>query len=695
MDTGKKNTSVTEEDIAFLEQELRNSPHPFLLDEMTKKLAYKKIAHQLSQEVKKYDPYCIYEIGDSICKEYDESLTVSSKGNEHFKGAVVLKIVNKVAYKDFNCEMLEVDYSGGGVFRKYINYMKKTKTQVLLPSNLEGKAQVPEKMKREKDPRLSELPMDDKDLRSLEKNLRTILSKSSKFFNWNDYWQLNENQVEIEDKKIKEIENYLLETKESAETTSLVNKFFGLAPSDKLFEIYLLSLNHILEKKHKKNFVYVSPAGWGKWQLKKILDSLLKNLPLSAPSAKLPHFEEQEEPEKTQVETSSLKVYLTWREILSGGIKIPVALNKELSSSREYIFTDEEEGKNYTMYYYPSHSFFLGLKDFYEQHNVPQGASLTLERKSINQFNFWLKKSKKKLSVYKIAYDPHEDKFRDTGEELFTFSLPNKIIHLEKETFARLCSLYSQRDDLDLKELLIFIFKNFGIETNNFSLHYQRAYHLVDVLKQTYMEDVELTLLNSPEFSKSDKKKGTFFFHEILKIEEEEKLEVPPEIPEEAPPMEAQAEAIPVEQAPKEVPVGETRVEERPPSPEERMREEVIPGAREEVLEEKVTIERPPRKERVKVPKKRKLKLEGEKVQRLRKGEKRFIEEKIEIEELEQEALTAIKEKKEEEEREKIPAKKKKEKIKKSLVSEEPVFGLFAEKLKTALDKKGKQKKKK
>ena len=41
--------------------------------------------------------------------------------------------------KSFNCEMLEVDYDGGGVFRKYIDYMKKTRTQVLLPSNSEGR----------------------------------------------------------------------------------------------------------------------------------------------------------------------------------------------------------------------------------------------------------------------------------------------------------------------------------------------------------------------------------------------------------------------------------------------------------------------------------------------------------------------------------------------------------------------------
>ena len=73
--------------------------------------------------------------------------------------------------------------------------------------------------------------------------------------------------------------------------------------------------------------------------------------------------------------------------------------------------------------------------------------------------------------------------------------------------------------------------------------------------------------------------------------------------------------------------------------------------------------------------------------------------EKIEIEELEQEALTAIKEEREREEREreereKLPEKKKKVEPKKPVVSEEPVFtGIFAEKLKSALNQKDSKKK--
>ncbi len=685
-----ENTEIAEKDLLFIEKEFSKNNKPLSLEEMTRKMAYQKTSSQMVQEVKRYDPLCLYEIGDLIYKEYDEPLMLSSKGVEPFKGAVVLTVVRKVAYEDFNCEMLEVDYSGGGIFRKYIDYMKKTKTQVLLPSNVDGKAKTPERIEKKKDPRLSELPMTDRNLKTLEKNLRSALSKSSKFFCWNNYWQLNENRMEIEEKKIKEIKNHLLEKKLSAASVELVNKFFNMESTDDLFELCCMSLNFILEKKHKKEFIYVSPQEWGKWHLRKVLNSLPEDLPLSAPKAKLPAFGEEERPETTQIHEFPLQTYLTWREILSGGVKISKSLNKELSLSREYIFTDKEEEKDYTIFYYPSSAFFLGLKDFFESNNVPQGARLTLERRGPTQINFWLKKSKKKLPVLKIEYDPKEDKFTASGEEAFTFSLPNKIIHLKRETLSVLFSLYPQRDDLELRELLVLIFKNFGSESNNFALHYLRAYHLVDILKQTTQEEVEKTLLNSPGFSPSKKDKGIFFYREKIEVEEELKPEAPAEILPEAPPPEE------VEEAPPVTPLSEAPVEEIPaPEIREEREEEIrIEAPFEPVtdaIKEKEEIEKVPGK-REKVLKKKKLRMENDRVRRARKGEKRFIEEKIEIEESEQEALSAIKAEKKKEAEEEARAKEKKGKFK-PYVSQEPVFGVFAEKLKTALDKTKKKKK--
>ncbi len=51
-------------------------------------------------------------------------------------------------------------------------------------------------------------------------------------------------------------------------------------------------------------------------------------------------MDEIEKPEMSIVTAFPIKIYLTWREISSGGIKIPRSLGKELAHAREYTFTD-------------------------------------------------------------------------------------------------------------------------------------------------------------------------------------------------------------------------------------------------------------------------------------------------------------------------------------------------------------------
>lgn len=691
MNKENEHTKISEADLAFLESELLQTNKALTLSDLAEKVAFKKTSSQLKQEVKIYDPYCQYEVGDLVLKEYDEPLLVSSKGAEHFKGSVVLKVINKISLESFDCEMLEVSYSGGGTFRKHIDYMNKTKTQVLLPCNCDRKGLTPKELKKEEDPRLDQVPMTDKDLKSLERNLGKALVKTEKFFSWSGFWQLTQKKIDIPEKKIKEIKKSFLERQRSVSTTDLCVQFFKMDPSNDLFDLHCLSLNQTLDKKYKKSFVFVSPEGWGKWYLKEILDSFLKELPLSATNAKIPALEKESRKDTPKAQKFPMKIYLSWREILSGGIKVPKSVRRSLADFREYTFTDVDGEKDYTVYYYPSPGIFLGLKEFYQNNNVPQGASLTLEMKKPGRINFWHKKSKKKLSVPQVTYDPKKDKFSETGEEVFTYSLPNKIIHLERDTLSRLCSLYDQRARLNLKELLILIFNHFGLEGETLFLHYLRAFHLVDVLKQTSQEDVEKTLLLSSEFSKSEKKKGIFFYKEKVRAEEEiaadEMIEIPTEVPaaEERETVAGEAQ-LAIGTIEEEVPV--TVIEEEPIIVEEEMVEPEVtepPIPPEEAKPEKKKKEAPP-----KIKKKDRRRIEGEAAPRRRKGEKRFIEERIELEESEWEALAAIKEKREKEaEQIAIQDKKKEDEIKKP-VSAEPTFGIFAEKLKSAL---GQQKK--
>lgn len=725
-------TKITDEDLLFVKNELDETQKPEALHALSKKLAYKKNATQLSHEVKIYDPQCEYQIGDLIYKEYDEPLVVSSKGTEHFKGGVVLKVINKIVFENYG-EMLEVDFTGGGIFRKHIDFMKKTKTQVLLPSKQNGKKTSPEKLQREEDPRLHELPMTEKDLKSLLKNLQTALNKSSDFFCWNDLWQLEKNRIEIPEKTIKEITAYFKKNKQAVGTEQLVSQFLGIETTQEVFDLHCMSLNVTLDKKHRKDFAFVSSQGWGEWFLKDILDSYLIDLPLTAPKIKLPELKGEKEFSLSQTQKFPLRVYLTWREICSGGILIPKSLNKELSHSRKYICTDNESGDQYTVYYYPNKNFFLGLKDFYEKYSVPQGASLTLERDAPAHFNLTLKKSRKGISAPQVSYNSKNNTFTKTDQEMFTNCLPHKIIHLESETLEKLVKLNKKTQKMDLRELLILIFKDFGLEGENSSLHLLRAYHLADMLRRTTQEDIEKVLYLSDEFIPSEKAKGLFLYIEKPKLEEGEELEskraVSPEPGEDKrisakedelfeigtvgeityEQIEEQeikvVEPAPVEPAPakpeKIKPEPEKPKPVEPPKalPKKKPKPYITPspppGKFVEPVEEKPEAQA--KKEKPAKKKKLKAKMEMEKAPRKRKGERKFIEEKIELEESELEALYAEKfeKKKELSEEEKEHPKEEKAIDYQQFISQGTLSGgLFGEKLKTALDKKKDDKKK-
>jgi hypothetical protein len=87
------------------------------------------------------------------------------------------------------------------------------------------------------------------------------------------------------------------------------------------------------------------------------------------------------------------------------------------------------------------------------------------------------------------------------------------------------------------------------------------------------------------------------------------------------------------------------------------------------------------------------MKLEAERIPRRRRGEKKIIEERIELEESEMEALIAVKadtkakpKRAEAAPKKEVPAKEKKEEFK-HVPSEEPMVGIFGDMLKSALGK--------
>jgi len=719
MEKENTSTTVTKEDLQFIKEIFTQDKKPVPYKDLARKLAFKKNSGQLKQKVKIYDPRCDFEIGDLIYKEYDELLLISSKGTEPFQGAIVLKVVNKIKYESFQSEMLEVDYSGGGTFRKYIDYMKKTKIQVLLPSNQDNQCVSAKFLEKDKDPRLHELPMTEKELKMLEKHLVQKLSGSKDFFSWNEFWQLKENQVSISDDLLDSLQTKLKDTKESFSSSSIISQEFGVVHDSPPYDLHWISLNHTLDKQRKK-FILVSQEDGGKWQLKEHLDSCIKGLPLCAKKAKVPSFEKETKPEARPAEGFPLKLYLSWREIHSGGVIVPKYVNKELSSVKEYVFKDMASKKEYVVYYYPTSLAFIGLKEFYKKNNVPQGASLTLKRTGPTEFLFTIKTIRKRLEVPTVTYDTEEDKFSVLDEIGYSFCSLNKIIFLEKEILERLFSFYDQYKKADLKELLLLIMENFSYEGDNRYIHSLRAFHLVDLLKRTTQEDIDLTLANSPEFMQSDKQNGLYFYQEppldeemidpeaplpTLSDEKEEKEEVRrpksrlPEIG-----------TIEGDQRGAEAEDGKLRIieEVKPPVVKKKVKKEIAVETKKEPLAAPITeikkkeIKKPSA-EPAKPKKAKEIKKKGRKIKELdrsprrRKGVKKIREEQLKLEESEMEALFAIKtvDKKEIiEDKIEETTEKKKIDYKTFVQKEEPTTGIFAAKLKTALTDSKKEKEK-
>jgi hypothetical protein len=676
----KNKLKITQEDLLFLENLLKKEKIPLSLEELTLKLAFHKTISERTKPIKIYNPYSDYEVGDLIYKHYDEPLKTSSRGIEHFKGGVVLEVVNKIPFPKLNCEMLEVDYRGGGIFRKYTDYMKKTKTQILIPCNIDGRSDPIEFLSKEKDPRREELPLKKNELKLLESKLKSALFKSEKFYNWTNYWYLSETRGEINEQEISQIEQFLKENKNSITTQELIQKYFSNSQANP--EILYLELNYILEHKYKKKFILVSPHNWGKWNLKENLEDLKNKIPLSAPRAKV--LEKEIDKKEVQEKRKELglereksfpcKLYLTWREILSGGIRIPYELQKYFNHYREYLFKNKEDGKEYLVYYYPEYGFLLGFKNVFEEHKVIQGSTLNIDYEKDNKFSFFIKKSKKKFTLLKKVYNWDNDRIFTIREEITSFCTVNKIIYLGEEIFEKLNRLYEERENLNLQQLLHIVFKTFGLERENYKLHYLRAYHIIELLRNTDLEQVEAILYTFPEFYSSEKEEGIFYL-DLKKIISEEK------------PEEKKEEELAEEKIEKEM-----RVVEKIPELERK----------EEIYKSYIASTPPPSEEKAgeveerkadpikrKVKKIKKVGIDKEISTKAAKRAKKLIEERIEWEESKKEVALIYTE----ESTQPPSERSQREKLKGVQYREKAKFGLFAQKLQQALQKEMEKKK--
>ncbi|MEW6455979.1 MAG: hypothetical protein AB1410_04600 [Acidobacteriota bacterium] len=528
---------LKDEDLHWVESLIKQNGAPLPLEEAVSQLAYRKMSLIRGKRVKIFNPEIDYEIGDFIYKYYDEKLKVGKEKVEHFQGGVILQVIGKFYSSEYKCQLIEVWYDGGGLFKQHFDYMRKTNAQILIPCGFSGRSEPVEYLKEEDDPRVQEPSLDKKYLIRLKKELENKIKKSEVFISCGNNLYLEELIEGIPDNVIDKIENYLNKKGESENTDILVEKILKINPNDKKFTSYCISLYKFLESKGKNRIVRVSSEGWGKWNTLDYFNRLKQDIPLAVKEfdkiiLKIPKIEALNEKKrfytalKSKENASHFRFYLTWREIISGGLGIPKDLSFIFENERELIFLDKDKNKSYKVFYYPEDNFILGLSQAYEEHSPFQGALLFLEKEAKNKFSFSFRKSKKILTSKKVYYDAQTQSFKVSSEIIESHAEVNKLIFLEDE-LEHLEECYKEVDKMDnLLDLMYFLFKKFGIESENYKLHILKCYHICDLLRKTSKEKINLVLFGNPEFFPSEEEKGYFYLDlsKLEKPEEEEKI---------------------------------------------------------------------------------------------------------------------------------------------------------------------------
>lgn len=681
----QKKIFIEESDIEWIKSLIKEHGSPLSLEEISSHLARKKSALTQGKRVKIFNPEIDYEVGDLIYKYYDEDLKFSREKIEHFKGGVVLRVIEKEKRPE-GFSILRVTYDGTGLFKQYIDFLERTSSHLLIPCGFSGKNEPVEYL--EDDEVLMDAPLDRNYVRKLSKIVEEALRKSEEFVHWNSYFYLKELLENVKDAE-KRTEEYLEKKGGFESTYNLVENLYSVKFTDRKFYSWCISLNCVLESKGKSKLVKISNHDWGKWGLRSFFTSFKENLPISEKPIKIGSlrrnkkdivrmiwkFYAEERKEKVQ----HLRFYLTWREIFSGALRIHREFQGIFGEEREIILTDQDKRKTYNGFYYPEDGFLLGLDEIYRTYNPIQGSLFFLQKEDYNKYIFSFRKAKKMITAFKCEYDNEQKKIIFTGQPFETHTEINKAILISKDELARITSLWDEGARLEnLNELIHFVFMNFGSPQENYKMYLLKAYHIADIFRNVRKEDFEAVLFGNPEFFSSEEEKG-YFYLDLTKVgkEEEVQKEIEEEIaiPEE---LEVIAEEEFIEEP--ELPV------EEPIPPEEVFKEPETKMEEEAIAEEEPAL---PSASELEIYRKFKEELKRTKVKG-KKGGRKIIEEKIRLEESEKEAEIYIKESVEEKESEKG---EEKEDLSKRALKETPKIGIFGAKLSKVLSEKKEEKK--
>ncbi len=526
------NLDVQQEDLQFVKTYLQDKDVPAPFDDVLYQLALHKTEEERRAKVKKYDPECRYEVGDLIFKEYPGRLPVGVKKFIEINEGVILR-VEEVRCRSFGGEIL-LSYSDTSEFRKYTEYLKKQKIDLLLPHDQADPPLEAEYITREMDPRKHQQPLIDRDFTLLRKKLQSVLNRDAEIIALSGRVLLRGKLRPIEPEVIERIKAFLQERPNSETTEFMVENFLKIKTSAADFDSACFALNHLLGNEYKIDFRQTSGKGWGKWHLNSVLYYLRKNLPLSEANPLAGRSRVQDASELAQKRKTLLdglfaeennRFFLTQREVISGAVRLRPGLF-DFADNLEVEAVDALSKKTHLLHYYKEDNILFGFKEVFAQGKALQAMALTIEQTDSDSLVFSAKTIKRGTIANVVHYD-QENKVFTCGEEMISSPLfVNKLMFLEPEVFSAVAENIAQFRAIDtLNKLVHKVFLEFGTRERNYELHFLKLYHILDLIYPHDLYQVAETVLGNPEFVPADKLPGVFYLDKdaVNEIEEEEK----------------------------------------------------------------------------------------------------------------------------------------------------------------------------
>jgi len=523
---------IGKEDIDFIKSYLKGKFQPLEFDDIVYQVALFKTQDNRKSRVKVYDPSCEYKAGDLIFKEYPGQLPIGNKKYAAVEQGIILKI-EEVRSRSGRDEIL-LSYDGTSEFRKYTEYLRKQKIELLLPHKAQKVSKETEYLTMDLDPRRTQSPLIERDFVILRRKLTTVLNKETAIAFISDKMMLKDNLKELAPEIFSAIKEFLKTRQASESTEFFVENFVKVAPEAPEFAATCFALNYIMTTQYKIDLQQTNTRGWGKWHLLSVLYHIKKNALIGEanPFLKRLSFENKKNllQRRKKLEDSifsegETRYFLTQREIASGAVRLKTNLY-HFGSDIEIEALDTFTHKKHTLYYYQDENILLGFEKIFESYKALQGTTFVFEQTAPDEFQFTIKTTKKGAITDKIVYDAEKKIFLVSADKMASLVCVNKSIFLEAEAFHILAERMEEFRKIETYNKLFHkIFLEFGGREKNYEIHILRLYHILDLIAPVDLKLVEEIILSNPEFVPAEKMAGVFYLDSdsVMEIQEEER----------------------------------------------------------------------------------------------------------------------------------------------------------------------------